>query len=151
MPSGRLGSRGGRLGAFILGYVRHHPQWQEPARGTTWTEAARMPTWSYPTMTYLVKRKTEQRLYIMDLSALPEIVAGDTIASVVAITCTGATPGGATTDLTLASKAVDSASKGGQCVISGGLDGITYQLTFELLTTAGYTLTGIGYLYVDDR
>jgi hypothetical protein len=100
----------------------------------------------------LVKRAAEVRLYVMDLSALTEIVGGDTIASVTSIVCTEARGAGtATSDLALTSKAVASGNKGGQCKIAGGMDGGEYQLTFTLLTAAGYTLVGIGYLYVSDR
>ena len=110
-----------------------------------------MPTWSALNMTVLVKRAAEVRLYVMDLSQLPEILGGDTVSSVTSITCVAASVPGSTTDLTLTSKAVTSGNNGAQCKIAGGHDGITYILNFTVATTAGYTLTGIGYLYVDDR
>jgi hypothetical protein len=102
-------------------------------------------------MTILVKRAAEVRTYVMDLSALPEIVAGDTVASVSSITCTGASIGGGASDLTLTSKTTSSSTQGAQCKIAGGVDGITYTMAFTVITTAGYTLVGIGYLYIDDR
>lgn len=162
MYTGRLGSTDSRLGYLIPGAAElPGGAWTEPARGNKWTEVARMPSWaelarsnkwSAPTMATLSKRAGETRLYTMDLSNLPEIVGGDTIASVTTILCTGVVgTGGSTSDLTLSSKAVTSSNKGGQCKIAGGVDGCTYQLSFALLSTAGYTLVGIGYLLVEDR
>ena len=102
-------------------------------------------------MSTIIIREEEVRTYLMDLSQLPEIVSGDTVASVTSVTVATSTPGASPSDLTLSNEAVASGSKGAQVEISGGLDGATYQISFEVLTTNGYTLVGIGYLYVDDR
>ena len=100
----------------------------------------------------VTKRVAESRLYTMDFSNLPEIAAGDTVASVTSVTCTGAVgTGGSVSDLTLSNTAVHSGNKGADVRIAAGVDGITYQLSFKVLTTNGYTLVGVGYLYVDDR
>ncbi len=102
----------------------------------------------------LVKRPEEERLYTMDLSEQPEIVAGDTVASVVSITCMEASGAGtvtaAITDLTLTVKAVSSDPQGAQCMIAGGVDKGVYLLKFVVLTTAGAKLGGRGRLRVED-
>lgn len=164
LTTGRLGTRLSFLGNLELGgpIPEQTGTWTEPAagRGVTWTEEQRVPTWtepnrgktwSAPAMTILVKRASEVRLYTMDLANLPEISGGDTVSSVTSISCVGASVPGAPSDLTLTSKAVTANSKGAQCKIAGGNDGVTYILNFTVLTAAGYTLVGIGYLYVDDR
>jgi hypothetical protein len=151
--AGGVGMGGG--GAPFMGGI-----WQEQARGVVWQEAQRLINWQEanrsfkwqaPTMSILVKRAAEVRTYLMDLSQLPEIAGGDTVASVTMIVCVSASAGGATTDLTLSSKTTSSSPQGAQCKVAGGLDGITYLLEFTVATTAGYTLVGVGYLYVDDR
>ncbi len=161
--SARPGHPDARPGVLILGSSSPlvGGTWTEADRSNTWVEANRVPTWtepdrgiewSAPDMATLVKRAGETRLYTMSMALLPEIAGGDTIASVTSILCTSVVSGpGATSDLTLSSKAVTSNSQGGQCKIAGGTDGVTYLLTFTLLTAAGNTLVGIGYLYVDDR
>jgi hypothetical protein len=125
--------------------------WQETERVVDWQEPERGLNWQAPAMTILVKRAAEVRQYVMDLSQLPEIAGGDTVASVTTILCTQASQGDATSDLTLSSKATSSSPQGAQCQVAGGVDGITYTLEFTVLTTAGWTLVGVGYLYVDDR
>jgi len=102
-------------------------------------------------MTALVKRAAETRLYTMDLSLLSEIVGGDTVASVTSVSQFIAASGLVSTDLTITSIAVAAGNKGVQCKIAGGTDGVQYLLSFKVLTTNGYTLIGIGYLYIDDR
>ena len=86
----------------------------------------------------------------MDLSLLPEMVGADTVASITSVTCINAV-GGLTSDLTITNTAVASGNKGAQAKIAGGQDGAQYIVSFKVLTTNGYTLIGIGYLYVDDR
>lgn len=139
---------------FVIGYS----VWHEETRNTTWTEEARMPTWteeargvawSAPTMTILVKRASEVRVYTMDLSNLPEIVAGDTVAAVSSVTATAETPGAAA--LTIAGIAVASGNKGAKATISGGTDGAQYIVSFTVTTAGGATLVGIGYLAINDR
>src|SRR5580700_5459794 len=131
--TGRIGSASSRLANIILATSsplvggtwtesNRSATWQESNRVPTWTESARGVTWSAPNMATLVKRAGETRLYTMDMSLLPEIVAGDTVASVTSILCTSVVSGpGATADLTLSSKAVTSNSKGSQCKVAGGI------------------------------
>jgi hypothetical protein len=126
-------------------------QWQEQDRESRWHAAVRNLTWSTATMAALVKRAAEVRLYKMDLSLLPEISGGDTVSSVTSVTAATTTAGAAASDLTVTSTAVASGSQGAQCKIAGGTDNATYQISFTVLTAAGYTLVGIGYLYIDDR
>ena len=87
----------------------------------------------------------------MDLSQLPEMTGGDTVSSVgtVAVSVVGNV--GASADLTISNKAVASGNKGAQFKIASGTDGAQYLISVTVTTTAGYTLIGIGYLYIDDR
>jgi hypothetical protein len=157
---GRLGSPRSRLANIAPAHLEATAdQWTETARALTWQEVARMPTfiesarpntWGTP-MTTLVKRAGETRLYTMDLSQLPEIAGGDTVSSVGTVGVSVVGPVGASADLTISSKAVASGNKGAQFKIAGGTDGATYLISVTVTTTAGYTLVGIGYLYVDDR
>jgi hypothetical protein len=125
--------------------------WIEKARLISWQEYSRITTWESSDVSTLTKRALEIRLYEMDLSLLPEMVAGDTVASVTSVTAATTTPGASPSDLTFTNEGVASGNEGAQVEISGGIDGATYQISFEVLTTHGYTLVGIGYLYVDDR
>ncbi len=125
--------------------------WTELYRYYSWQEWNRSKTWSAPQMAALVKRAAEVRLYKMDLSLLPEIGGGDTVSSVTSVTASTNTAGAAGSDLTITNIGVASGNQGAQCKIAGGTDGATYQITFTVLTAAGYTLVGIGYLYIDDR
>jgi len=102
-------------------------------------------------MSALTKRSAETRLYTMDLSQLPEIVGGDTIAGITSVTVTTNTPGASPADLTTSALAVATGNTAVQCKISGGMDAAIYCVSFKAVTTAGYTLIGIGYLYIDDR
>jgi hypothetical protein len=159
--TGKLGSIASRLTNIILSRNDNPSDfWYETQRGIIWQEPGRMPTftenarpvqWSAPTMSTLIKRAQENRLYTMDFSALPEIVAGDTVSSVTSVSQFNAANGAVSTDLTITSQAVASGNKGAQCKISGGVDGTTYLLSFKVATVGGYTLIGIGYLYIDDR
>ena len=124
--------------------------WSEPGRAASWAEISRFLQWSAPAMSVLVKRAAETRLYTMDLSALPEF-AGDTVSAVTSVVASTTTPGASSSDLTISSKAVASGSKGATCKIAGGIDGATYLIEFTVTTANGYTLCGVGYLFVDDR
>ncbi len=101
-------------------------------------------------MAILVKRAAETRLYTMDLSALPEF-ATDSVTAVSSVVASTSTPGASPSDLTITAKTVASGSKGATCKIAGGLDGATYLIEFTVTTANGYTLCGVGYLFVDDR
>jgi hypothetical protein len=95
-------------------------------------------------MSILVKRAAESRVYSMDFSQLPEISSGGTLAGVTSVT---ATPAGLT---------VGTGTISGTTVLvtlSGGTDGVLYQLSFTVTTNANpaATLVGIGYLLVDDQ
>jgi hypothetical protein len=127
--------------------------WQEAARAGAWQETIRSNRWSAPIMATLTKRAGETRLYTMDLSLLPEIVGGDTVASVNSVNVATSTPGAQPSDLTITNIAVSAspANKGAQCKVAGGIDGATYQLSFAVTTAANYLLVGIGYIYIDDR
>jgi hypothetical protein len=117
------------------------PTWFEPARGTTWAEAARQRNWTAPTMAILVKRAAENRTYWMDMSNLPEVQSGQTLSSPTVT----ATPFG----LTLGSPTISGNKV--QVTISSGTDGVLYTLSFQCATSGGATLVGIGYLMVDDQ
>ena len=158
---GKLGNTLARLANFVLAHGQDEDGgiWPEPGRANHWTESNRMPAWSEqnrpvkwstPTMTTLVKRASELRQYTMDMSNLPEISGGDTVSSVSSVTATLLGPPGSSA-LTLSSQAVASNNKGATVKISGGSDGATYLISFTVATAAGYTLVGIGYLYIDDR
>jgi hypothetical protein len=132
--------------------------WAEPGRGLTWAEVLRNVAfmepsrgnqWSTPTMTVLVKRAGEVRLYSMSLANLPEISSGDTVSAVASVTATALSTGAAA--LTLTNEAVTGSSQGAQCQIAGGTDGVTYQIVFTVTTAGGWTLVGIGYLLIDDQ
>jgi hypothetical protein len=133
--------------------VTRNIAWQEPLRNNAWQEVFRNNRWSAPIMATLVKRAGETRLYTMDLSLLPEIVGGDTVSSVNSVTVTTSSVGAQPSDINITGVAVSAspANKGAQCKVTGGIDGATYQLSFNVLTAAGYTLVGIGYIYIDDR
>jgi hypothetical protein len=100
-------------------------------------------------MTTLVKRASEVRTYVMDMSALPELAGSDTVSSITSITCTEAL-GGSTNDLTITSKTTSSSPKGASCKIAGGVDGARYTITHVVVTAASLTLVGIGYLFIDE-
>lgn len=76
--------------------------------------------------------------YGMDLSNLPQIVGGATIASVSSVT---ATP----TGLTISGAQVDSPPTSASAVIAGGAAGIDYEVTFVVTLSTGETVgrTGI--------
>jgi hypothetical protein len=59
------------------------------------------------------------------------------------------TAGAQASDLTISSTAISGSKVNAK--IAGGVDGATYQIEFTAVTTNGYTLCGIGYLFVDDR
>jgi hypothetical protein len=145
---------------IVLAYMQTYSlettfTWYEWFRSNVFLESGRMPTWTAPTMTALIKRASEVRLYTMNLSALPELVGGDTVATISSIVCTAVTQpanlGATTSDLTFSSQSVPGGGQGAQVKISGGVDGAKYTIAFTIVTTAGYTLVGVGYLYVDDK
>lgn len=163
LPSGTIGKPQRRqVAGFYPGLTALTPAsnvWTEPRRPSTWTELVRTTVWaevnrshkwSAPAMSTLVKRAAETRLYTMDLSALPEF-ATDTVTAVSSVVASTTTPGAGPSDLTISAKAVASGSKGATCKIAGGIDGATYLIEFTVTTANGYTLCGVGYLYVDDR
>jgi hypothetical protein len=118
--------------------------WVENGRSTSWTEPGRASSWTAPSVTILVKRAAESRLYSMDFANLPEIAGGGALAAVTSVT---ATPAGLTVGTgTIAGTKV-------QVTISGGTDGVLYQVAFTATTNANpaATLVGIGYLLVDDQ
>jgi hypothetical protein len=120
------------------------PGWVESARGTTFMECSRATTWTAPTMSILVKRAAESRVYSMDFSQLPEIAGGGALAAVTSVT---ASPAGLTVGTgTISGNTV-------QVTLSGGTDGILYQVSFTATTNRNppATLVGIGYLLVDDQ
>jgi hypothetical protein len=126
--------------------------WTESARGIVWIESNRSRTWSAPAMTILTKRAGETRLYTMDFSNMPEIVGGDTLTGTPTWNCISAVgTGGKTSDLAFTSPALHAGNKGADVKIAGGVDGVTYGVSASVTTAAGYTLVGIGYLYIDDR
>lgn len=158
--TGILGDGAAQLGSVVLGSPGALPggTWAESDRATLWSEEARMPTWSEParattwsapTMTVLVKRANEVRVYTMSLANLPEISGGDTVSAVSSVTATAETPGASA--LTISNIAVASGSQGAKATISGGTDGATYLVEFTVTTAGGATLCGIGYLAVNDR
>jgi hypothetical protein len=162
-PSGTIGEPQRRqLAGFYPGLLALSPVsnlwmeparptlWSEPNRSIVWTEINRTLKWSAPVMAILVKRAAEMRLYTMDLSALPEF-ASDTVTGVNSVVAGTTTPGASPSDLTISAKAVASGSKGATCKIAGGLDGATYLIEFTVTTANGYTICGVGYLFVDDR
>jgi hypothetical protein len=103
-------------------------------------------------MTILTKRAAEIRQYTLDFSLLPEIAAGDTLTGTPTWQCTTAIgTGGKTSDLAFTTPAVHPGNKAADVKIAAGLDGVTYTISATVTTTAGYTLVGIGYLYIDDR
>jgi hypothetical protein len=117
---------------------------------TTWQEPARAKLWSATVASTLTKRAAESRLYTMDFSQMPEIVAGDTISSVTAVTGT-VESGYNASSLTVGTTGVAGSSKTATAVLSGGTDGAIYKVSFKVATTAGYTLIGVGYLCIDDE
>jgi hypothetical protein len=133
-PAPLLGAGGGSSGN----------SWVENGRSTSWTENGRASSWTAPSVTILVKRAAESRLYSMDFANLPEIVAGGALAAVTSVT---ASPAG----LTVGTGAI--AGTKVQVTISGGTDGVLYQVVFTATTNANpaATLVGIGYLLVDDQ
>ncbi len=157
---GRLGSPNSRPANLALAHLEAARDawaewaraivWQEGERMLSWQETARPIIWSNP-MTILTKRAGETRLYTMDLSQLPEITGGDTVSSVGTVAVSVVGPLGASADLTISNKAVASGNKGAQFKIAGGTDSATYLISVTVTTAAGFTLIGIGYLYVDDR
>jgi hypothetical protein len=139
----RVIHRGRSIPAGLL-LVPVVPGWVESARGVIFTESSRARTWTAPTMSILVKRAAESRVYSMDFSQLPEIVGGAALAGVTAVT---ASPAGLTVGTgTIAGNTV-------QVTLSGGTDGVLYQISFTATTNASppATLVGIGYLLVDDQ
>src|SRR5437879_4254750 len=96
--------------------------WQEAQRTRSWQEIARTRTWSTAIMAALVKRAAEVRLYKMDLSLLPEISGGDTVASVTSVSASTSTAGASASDLTITNNAVAAGNQGPQCKIAGGTD-----------------------------
>lgn len=88
----------------------------------------------------LEKSPGDVRRFAMDFSSLPELASG-TIASITSIT---ASPDG----LTLSSQQIDSGSKSVSCIISGGVNGKPYNVTFKVVTSGGQTLERTGTLYV---
>ncbi len=95
-------------------------------------------------MSILVKRAAESRVYSMDFSQLPEIAGGAALAGVASVT---ASPSGLTVGTgTIAGNTV-------HATLSGGTDGVLYQVSFTVTTNANppATLVGIGYLLVDDQ
>lgn len=86
----------------------------------------------------LTKQPSENRLYLMDFS--PNLATNETIASVSSVV---ASPVG----LTLVGPPTFNGA-GAYQQISGGTSGITYKVTFLVLTTLGNTLEGEGNLVV---
>jgi hypothetical protein len=118
---------------------------------STWTEPARASTWTAPTMTILVKRQAESRTYTMSFANLPEISSlGQTLASVTSVVSTVQGAPGAT-NLTLGTPSVSGTACSVQ--VSGGQDGVLYELEFTVVTNGSpaATLVGIGYLLVEDE
>jgi hypothetical protein len=135
-PAPLLGGGGGS-GGKVNG-------WVENGRSASWTENGRASKWAAPSVTILVKRAAESRLYSMDFANLPEIAGGGALA---AVTSVMASPAG----LTVGTGTISGTKV--QVTISGGTDGVLYQVLFTATTNANpaATLVGIGYLLVDDQ
>ena len=89
----------------------------------------------------LIKHPDEVRLYDFDFSAMPEIIAGDTINGLVAITSTRFNGSGS---LTIGSGIINGALV--QFTIGSGNDGDEFLLECKVSTLAGRTLVGCGNL-----
>ncbi len=122
--------------------------WSEQARPIVWVEPSRGITWSATTMTTLFMRPGELAFYTMDLSALPELVAGDTIASINSITLTPLTVGASA--LTLTNQAITANLKGVRVEIGGAVTEANYRVRVSVTTTAGLIKGGRGILVVND-
>jgi len=90
----------------------------------------------------LCKQPSESRLYSMDFA--PRITPGDTVASVISIISDP------NTDLVIGPGVIDPTNLIVQSRLSGGLDGVTYKVTFLVNTTAGDILEADGFLAVVD-
>ena len=89
----------------------------------------------------LVKQPGESLLFAMDFEDLLE--SGETIATIVDVT---ATP----TGLTISAKAIETDTLGVEFRIVGGTDGVSYQVTVKVITSAGNTREGDGHLALED-
>lgn len=94
-------------------------------------------------MSILYKTPNEFRSYSFDFSAEPEIVAGDTIVSVVSGPVV--TPSG----LTIGSNSISSPVVSFN--VSGGTAGIKYTFRIRIQTSSGATIDGTGTLVVIDQ
>jgi len=86
----------------------------------------------------LTKVAAENRVYLVDFSKYPEIVAGETIASSTVPAVTGLTLG-STSTISTATDGVP-AGKGVKFTISGGTAGTTYSVDCQMTTSGGSVL-----------
>jgi hypothetical protein len=122
--------------------------WVEAARGNTWVEAARGNVWvagSADGMAVQIIPKTveENLTYFLDAKLLPEIVAGDTLSSVVGIVVS---PIDGT--LTLGTPSISGTQV--QVQISGGTLDTTYSLKAKVNLASGKLRTLGGKLRIFD-
>lgn len=95
----------------------------------------------------LIKRPNEVRIYQMDFSQFPEIIAGDTLTGTPSVVAT--VVGGALVSLpSLASPGLSTDKKSALVTISGGAPNNSYYIAFTCGTTLGSTLEGVGQLTV---
>jgi hypothetical protein len=113
-----------------------------------WTEPARALTWTAPTMTVFTKRAGEVRSYALSFANLPEITGGQQLTGITSVTANIVTNLAGAGNLTVGASTLSGSSV--QVLLSGGTDGVTYQIVFTVTTNAGVTLVGIGYLLVED-
>jgi len=120
--------------------------WTEQARPIAWTESARQTTWTgsadVPIATTLIETPDEVRLYGFNFALFPEIVAGDTIASVVSITQVAG-------DNLLTVGAASISGDEVLALLSTGTAGVVYVLKCKIMTAAGRVLTCGGRLLVE--
>lgn len=101
----------------------------------------------------LIKHPDEVRTYTFRFHRLPEIQQGEMIASVTGITASpsGDLSIGTGTIVPVTENSVTYPAAGVQATISAGIQGKTYNLVCEVVTSAGHTLDCVGNLQVSAR
>lgn len=128
-------------------YARTQPTaWQARLLATSWWANRTGLTWRAGMSDHVnnVLTKTPGDLlwrYAMDLSELPQVRAGATIASVTSV---AASPSG----LTIASSQVDTGSKSASATFGGGTADTDYAVTFTVVLSTGETVARTGTLKV---
>lgn len=130
--------------------------WREKTRPLMWTER-RMPpadwleptrplVWSSVMPTVLVERVGETAPYAYDYKDDALIGSGDTIVSVTSVVATGLNAIGLATPLTVGTPTVT----GTRVIVplTGSVEGAAYEMTFTVVTAAGWVRVGLGYLDV---